>query len=195
MHYVGAAKQASDYITVTNYLINYIRRTYEQGRDIAKALEDLKHIDFDQHAPVLKVSKAEDKAVKEREDRQFEKEHVVDYTQHKERIRRYEEHMVKAEALFWNQCESTMKSRIQSRTNYLTGIKGDPVELLKAIKEHALSYDSTEYRMKTICDAIKAFINLKQRDDELELDFLTRFKAARDVFYSHVGKYKNFSLR
>ena len=35
---------------------------------------------------------------------------------------------------------------------------------------------------------MKSFINLGQKDDETSIDYLKRFKAAQDVFYSHVGR-------
>ena len=38
---VGSAKQASDFITVNDYLVRYIKMNYEMGRDIGMALEDL----------------------------------------------------------------------------------------------------------------------------------------------------------
>ena len=40
VYYIGSAKQASDYVTVTNYLINCIRQQYDHGEDIANALDN-----------------------------------------------------------------------------------------------------------------------------------------------------------
>ena len=81
-----------------------------------------------------------------------------------------------------------MRSKVLSRPEYSTEIEGNPIKLLEAIKQHARSYESTQYRMRTICDAMKSLINLKQKEDENPIDYLKRFKVARDVFYSHVGK-------
>ena len=187
-YYVGSAKQASDYVTVTNFLINYVRRTYTKGEDIANALEKLEEVDFTTLEPVMKQSSSSDAAVKERENKQFEKQYEIKYTEYERRVNQYQENRVQAEAMLWNQCTNTMKSKIQSRKDYYAEIKGNPVKLLQAIKEHALSYESTQYRMKTLCDALKSFINLKQKEDESAIDYLKRFKAARDVFYSHAGK-------
>ena len=44
---VGSAKQASDFITVNDYLVRYIKMNYEMGRDIGMALEDLSSFDFE----------------------------------------------------------------------------------------------------------------------------------------------------
>ena len=56
IYHVGSAKQASDYVTVTNFIVNYVRRTFDKGDDIARALEDEATYDLDQFAPTLQVS-------------------------------------------------------------------------------------------------------------------------------------------
>jgi len=45
VYYVGSARQASDYEITTEFVINYIRKTYTDGEDIATALETLEDID------------------------------------------------------------------------------------------------------------------------------------------------------
>ena len=185
---VGSAKQASDFVTVTNYLVNYIRRTYVKGEDIANALENLEDVDLKAEAPSMRVSINADPQVAAREDEQFKEEYKIEYTEYNRRLTKYKENKVSAEALLWNQCSNIMRSKIQSRKDYESTIKGDPVMLLTAIKEHALSYESTRYRQATIFDSMKSLLNLRQKDEENSIDYLKRFKAARDVFYSHVGK-------
>ena len=54
--YIGSAKQASDYNTVSRFLINHIHKTYTNGDDIANALEDGKSADVDSWKPSLSVS-------------------------------------------------------------------------------------------------------------------------------------------
>ena len=39
VYHIGSAKQASDYVIVTKYLLNHICKTYTFGDDIANALE------------------------------------------------------------------------------------------------------------------------------------------------------------
>ena len=39
VYYIGSAKQASDFVIVTKYLLNHIRKTYTFGDDVADALE------------------------------------------------------------------------------------------------------------------------------------------------------------
>ena len=45
-YYLGSAKQASDYVTVTEFIINHIRVTFTNGGDIGEALEKLEKFDF-----------------------------------------------------------------------------------------------------------------------------------------------------
>ena len=186
-HYVGSAKQASDYVTITNYLINYIRRTHTKGEDIANSLENLEEISFKEDEPKMDISHATDEEEKARENEQHLNKYKIDYAAHKTRVDLYQDNKATVSALLWNQCANSMKAKIASRKDY-DQIKSNPILLLAAIKQHALSYESTKYSMKTVCDALKSFINLKQRDDESALDYLKKFKAARDVFLSHVGK-------
>ncbi len=199
IYYVGSAKQASDFVTVTNFIISHIKINLGQyGPDVADAMEALEDIDFEKDKPVLRKTKITDKDVEDDEsgqkgiDRdaeqdQFLNEFKIDYEAHKTRQKAYEYNKKKAAAILWKQCSPTMKSKVMSRTDYTT-IKEDPIELLKAIRQHAMSYESTRCRMKTIVDALKAFVNFRQKEDESTIDYLRRFKTARDVFISHVGK-------
>ena len=50
----GSAKNASEFNTNARFIINYIRRTYDEGRDIADALEKGKDMDFEAIAPIMK---------------------------------------------------------------------------------------------------------------------------------------------
>ena len=50
---IGSAKQASDYSVITQFIINYIRKTFDNGSDIGDALEKRADITFE--APTLKA--------------------------------------------------------------------------------------------------------------------------------------------
>ena len=52
-HVGSATKQASDYVTTTNYLVNCVRRTYTKGEDIANSLENLEEISVDKDEPQM----------------------------------------------------------------------------------------------------------------------------------------------
>ena len=51
---IGTAKQAGDYNKITNYLILHIRKTYENGRDIADAIENQEPFNFNSSAPKIR---------------------------------------------------------------------------------------------------------------------------------------------
>jgi hypothetical protein len=44
-YYIGSATQASDYETTTEYVINYIKKTFDYGNDIGTELKELTPID------------------------------------------------------------------------------------------------------------------------------------------------------
>jgi hypothetical protein len=67
MYYVGSAKQAADYETTTDYLINFIKRTFDFGNDIGTALENLEEFDILKYKPVLYYSYSDNKEAKDSE--------------------------------------------------------------------------------------------------------------------------------
>jgi hypothetical protein len=54
----GSAKQAADYQTTTDYIINHSTKTFKFGSDIAFALKHHKPYDMHKHKPRLQSSKA-----------------------------------------------------------------------------------------------------------------------------------------
>jgi len=55
--YVGSSKQASDYETTSIYIINYIKKTFYRGNNVAEALQTLVKTDPETWKPTLKASK------------------------------------------------------------------------------------------------------------------------------------------
>ena len=70
--YLGSSKQASDYETTAEYLINHIQETYDYGEDIAESLYSLQDVDLSVHKPKLQVSSNKDENKREAEDKQYE---------------------------------------------------------------------------------------------------------------------------
>eukprot|EP00978_Attheya_sp_CCMP212_P005492 scaffold12295_cov58-Attheya_sp.AAC.5 len=56
--HVGSVKQASKFKTTSEFIINYIRKTYEYSSDIGNALENLQPMDSMAEKPKLKTSLA-----------------------------------------------------------------------------------------------------------------------------------------
>jgi hypothetical protein len=98
----------------------------------------------------------------------------------------------KAFALIFAQCNKTLQNKILSSTDYEVDVKGDPIELLNVIEEHAMSFQEHKYDALVVFDSLKGLFNLKQKDDEDLVDYVWRFKSARDVLESHVGEKMRF---
>ena len=56
-----------------------------------------------------------------------------------------------------------------------------------AIKQHSLNFQDARYKMAIIADAIKVFMNTKQKDNESLQEYTQRFKSAKDIMELHVG--------
>jgi hypothetical protein len=74
-----------------------------------------------------------------------------------------------------------------SRTSFESMIYNNPIELLIAVKEHALNYQERRYEMSIISDAFRAVFHVQQKDQEGLQDYTRRFKTAREILESHLG--------
>jgi hypothetical protein len=86
IYYIGSAKQAADYQTTTDFIINHIIKTLDLGNDIATALSDDegKCYDVDKHKPKLwqvnlSIDTVEDDFEAELESKQYRMEFKADY--------------------------------------------------------------------------------------------------------------------
>ena len=57
MYYAGSAKNASECVTNTNFILNHIELNFDEGLDIATALKDGEEFDFSTIGPKLQLSK------------------------------------------------------------------------------------------------------------------------------------------
>jgi hypothetical protein len=78
------------------------------------------------------------------------------------RIRILEDNLVKSYALIWERCNTAMQGHLEQRTDFEATIYNDPIELLKAIKEHALKYQETRCEMLIISGALRALLSTRQ---------------------------------
>ena len=148
----GSAKNASECVATTKFLLNHISVTIEDGDDVVEAIKSEKEFDHQSLAPKLKNSTitaanvAADpakKAVKELEDKQFELEFLEDRKIYMERLERHRKNKATVAAMTWKLCTEKMKSKLQARPDF-AAIEKNPITLLAAIKQHALSYESTQ---------------------------------------------------
>jgi Reverse transcriptase (RNA-dependent DNA polymerase) len=193
IYYLGSAKQAADYDTTTEYILNHIIKTFTFGNDIATALSDENGNDYDmsQHKPVLEQVASDDTFLTEAEaevvNEQYKIEFKAEYDAYMKRKQFYEANTTKAYALLWEQCSKGMQGKIEANEKFGTKIKGKPIELLKIIKQNCLNYHEHRYEMSIILDSMKTLFNTKQKENESLQDYTKRFKTARDVMKSHIG--------
>ena len=150
IYYLGSAKQAADYESTTEFLINHIKRTFDFGSDIGTVLETLEEFDLNQFKPSLSISLSVDEGVKIAEDKQFEIEFKAEFDAFTKRKQAMEMNIPKSYAFLWDQCAKSLQNKIEARADFLLDIKGNPINLLKAIKQHALNYQESRYEMSII---------------------------------------------
>ncbi|MGC8533883.1 MAG: hypothetical protein ACP5MV_04650 [Candidatus Parvarchaeum sp.] len=82
-----------------------------------------------------------------------------------------------------------MQSRVEAHPDFEKEIENDPINirLLEVIK--VLMHDPirAQYPLISMTNALSQLVNLKQGHDEGLLDYIKRFKHARDVAVSHMG--------
>jgi hypothetical protein len=98
-----------------------------------------------------------------------------------------ETNMTKAYAFLWSQCSKAMQNKIEGRSEFISEIKGDPIKLMKAIKQHSLHYQDRKYEMAIVYDALRTMINLRQRENESLQEYTKRFKTSQEVMELHLG--------
>ena len=184
---IGSAKEAGNYTIITKYLINHIKKTYTNGDDIVDALEDKQEKDFSIKQPELKISDNANATAKERENRQFELLYAAEIKSHLARVDQYCSNKGNAYVLLFERCNKAMQNKIQSRKDFSTMIKNNPIELLKAIKEQLIKFQENKYEMRVIADALQNIISAKQREDESLIDYTQRYKSAKDVLIAQIG--------
>ena len=179
--YVGSSKQASDFETTSEFIINYVKKTFDRGNDVAEALRILEPTNTELWKPTLMFSADTDPTVKAQEDRQFELEYKADLDEFMRRRRAYDANLFKAYALIWERCAKAMQNKIMAISDFESKIYNDPIELLIAVKKHALNYQETRYEMSIISDAFRALFNVQQKENESLQDYTRRFKTAREI--------------
>ena len=187
VYYLGSAKQASDYESITEFLINYIKKTFTYGMDIGTVLESLQELDLNEYKPSLSVSLNHDEIIRMAEDKQFEIEFKSEYDVFTKRKQALEMNLSKAYSFIWDQCAKSLQNKIEARSDYISIIKGNPINLLKAIKQQVLNYEESRYEMSIILEALKNMINVKQKEGETLQDYTKRFKTIAEVMESHIG--------
>jgi uncharacterized protein with GYD domain len=185
--YVGSSKQVSDFETTSEFLVNYIKKTFDRGNDVAEALRILEPTDTDVWKPTLSFSTDSDATIKAHENRQYELEYKADLDEFMRRRRAYDDNLFKAYALIWERCNKAMQNKIMAISDFETTIYNNLIKLLNTVKKHALNYQETRYEMSIISDSFRALFNVQQKENKSLQDYMRRFKTAREILESHLG--------
>ena len=110
--YVGSSKQASDYEITAEFVINYIKKTFDRGLDISEALRKLETPATDSWKPKLKMSKQIKPDEKATEDAQFRMEYKAELDESTRRTRALHDNLIKSYALLWERCAKAMQNKI-----------------------------------------------------------------------------------
>ena len=197
-------------VEVTDYIMNHIRQEYDQGNDIATAIEKGEEKTFSSLMPIMRsvikpdelkeqASEIEKESYKirmgdyEARKRSYELVHKEEVTQFVRRKQTYEQNKVKAYSLLLQQCSEKLTSEIKAREDYdvesSERIKDDPVKLLKVIKEEVHNFRETKHDMVIVTQAAKQLLNVKQGPNESLLEHTARFKDLCDIMKSKCGGY------
>ena len=116
-YYISNRKQASDYKTMTEFIMNHVKKTCNHGRDIIKALKELEPINQTYWVPQLQVSAiqwndANSVWQQEAEDRHYELMFKQDLSRFWKHVDDYEDNLTKAHALIWERCMKACRTRL-----------------------------------------------------------------------------------
>ena len=93
----------------------------------------MEKFDINKHKSTLQYSKKTNADAKAAENEQFKIEFKAEYDGFMKRKQCLETNMTKAYALLWEQCAKGMQSKLKSRKDYDTVVKGNPIKLLSVI--------------------------------------------------------------
>ena len=102
--YIRTSKQVAEYKIAAEFIINYIKRTFEMGNDIAETLRTLTIQDTNKWMPKLKGSKAEDVETKLLKNAQNQIKYKTLLDETVKRKKKYSEDMYRAYAFLWKKC-------------------------------------------------------------------------------------------
>ena len=114
--------------------------------------------------------------------------HKVELDEMMKRKREYANNLFKSHAETWERCNKALKVLIEARTDYEINVCNNPMEFLKATKEHELNYQESRYNMAIISDAFIAFLNCKQRKEESLKDYTKQFKVLKEILGLHLSR-------
>jgi hypothetical protein len=118
--YVGSSKQASDFETTSEYLINHVKMTFDRGNDVDEALRTPTTGDTDSWKPTLQFSTSTEDSTSKQENQQYVLEYKANLDEYMRKKRSYGDNLFKAYALIWQRCAKAMQNKVMARANFET---------------------------------------------------------------------------
>lgn len=161
-YFIGQSNHVTnDVHEVTNILLKHIQTTFINGLDIKKALKDRKDFYFNMELPLRRVSSDTDVDKKKAGDETYDLLYKSQLKQYSKRLDIYLSDKSKAYGLVWKHCDIALQTKIKARTNFSSNIEDKPIELLSAIEEHALNFESTRYDTSILIEAEQSLITIR----------------------------------
>ena len=178
----GDAKQSERFNKTTDKILNYIFSNYDQGKYVKESLEKYEVYDIELWRP----EEIEEGTELGEVEKMVLQQEVRAYVQIRNK---FEDNMYKAFGLIYGQCTTGLKNKLEARKDWeALKDKGDPIQLLTAIKEITQNFQDSKYPIAAVHKSIVDFFAIKQGEKEGLPAYTKRFKCAQDMFEQHSGK-------
>ena len=155
-----------DYDKIMNYLVLHIRKTYENGRDIADVIERQEPFNFDSHACKHKISTIivtletlpKEALEVKCKNNQYKIKYEAELQLHLKQKVIITPIRGRHTQSCLGQCTTGIQHRIEAKAKFKTKIKGNPIRLLVTIKENSLSFNDKKKADIVIIDAMMNLI-------------------------------------
>jgi hypothetical protein len=102
----------------------------------------------------IKFSESDNSYIRDQENKQYEMKFCSDYEEYKRRVNHFNNNPIKAYAMIRERYTKGMKQKVEARTGFQSKIEDNPIELLKAIKEHTQNFQEHCYCMSIVLDSL-----------------------------------------
>jgi hypothetical protein len=106
-------KQSLDYESITEYLINQIKKTFIYQMDIGTVLETLKVLEYESIQAIIGISLSMDEDIKMAVDKPFEIEFKCEFDVFAKRKYELEMNISNASSFLWDQFARSLQSKFQ----------------------------------------------------------------------------------
>ena len=185
--YLGSPKQGNDCTKALDKIYDYCELKYDYGDKVVESIKSDKPYTFTEPA-VREFPQNATEAQKEHIKMKMKKE----YDMYEEKQDQYKKDFKKIYRVILGQCTQQVRNKLESLKDW-DQIKGDPMKLVKAVKELTHSCQPNKYPGESLYYAIRSVFTLKQYDNEDDAEYAKRAKNAINVMILLLGGKPSFS--